>query len=234
MRMSEVATKESKMPEENTEVTETEEATSTIDDTETSETQEDQTDADVIEKTLIDTDGKDEGEEGKEEGESEADAGKKEESSTKFEMPDLGEGVEFDTTLFETMTPVLEEMGATQEQVNKLAEAYLGHVKTAADIHGKKMIEKYEEIKDGWKKEATEELGANMKQDLVQTGNALKQFGSEKLIELFNETGIGNHVEVVKMLSKVGKHFTEDNFEDGESSGSESKTEDVLYPSMNK
>ena len=145
----------------------------------------------------------------------------------------MGGALEFDASLFETMTPVLEEMNATQEQVQKLAEAYLGHVQKAADIHGKAMIEKYKEIKDGWEKTAREELGANVKQTQLEAGNALKQFGSEKLIELFNETGVGNHIEVVKMLSKIGKHFTEDKMEDGPSAGDDSSAEDVLYPTMN-
>ncbi len=211
-------------------VEETGESTAAVEENQAEESN--SSDQEVIEKTLIDTDQEEEEAEKKDD---DADAeGKEEEGSTKFEMPDLGEGVEFDTALFESMTPVLKEMNATQEQVQKLAEAYLGHVEKAAVIHGEAMIEKYNEIKDGWKTAAQEELGAGIKQDLLQTGNALKKFGSPALIELFNETGIGNHVEVIKAFSKIGKLFTEDNMVDGESKGGDAKAEDVMYPSMNK
>lgn len=191
-----------------------------------------ETDAEVIEKTLTNT-GDDDDDDSDDKDDEAGEKKDDEEASTKFEMPELGEGVEFDTELFKAMTPVLEKMGATQEHVNELSKAYLGHIKKAADIHGEKLIEKYQEIKDGWKNEAKKELGANFKQEILQVGTAMKKFGSEKLVELFDETGVGNHVEVVKFMSKVGKHFVEDDMEDGDGKGSDESAEDVLYPTMN-
>ena len=187
------------------------------------------TDAEVIEKTLIDVEADAE----------ETDAEKKvaedaEEGETvEIKMPDLGEGVELDYGLFEKMMPVLTKMSATQEQVDELAKTYLGHVTEAAQAHGDKIIEKYQEIKTEWKNETQKTLGNEIKQNLQFVGNALKQFGSPELVELFNETGVGDHIEVVKAFAKIGKHFTEDGFVDGKTTV-EGKTEDVLYPSMNK
>ena len=187
------------------------------------------TDAEVIEKTLIDVDADAE----------ETDAEKKvaedaEEGETvEIKMPELGEGVELDYGLFEKMLPVLKGMSATQEQVDELANTYLGHVVEAAKAHGDKMISKYQEIKTEWKNETQKTLGNEIKQNLQFVGNALKQFGSPKLVELFNETGVGDNIEVVQCFAKIGKHFTEDNFVDGKTT-IEGKTEDVLYPSMDK
>ena len=188
-----------------------------------------ETDADVIEKSLIDVDADAE----------ETDADKKvaddkvEDDSVEIKMPELGEGVELDYGLFEKMLPVLKGMSATQEQVDELANTYLGHVVEAAKAHGDKMISKYQEIKTGWKNDTQKALGNDIKQNLVFVGNALKQFGSPELVELFNETGVGDHIEVVKAFAKIGKHFSEDSFVDGKST-TEGKTEDVLYPSMDK
>ena len=120
------------------------------------------TDAEVIEKTLIDVEADAE----------ETDAEKKvaedaEEGETvEIKMPDLGEGVELDYGLFEKMMPVLTKMSATQEQVDELAKTYLGHVTEAAQAHGDKIIEKYQEIKTEWKNETQKTLGNEIKQNL--------------------------------------------------------------------
>lgn len=195
-----------------------------------------ESDADIIEKSLIDVDDNEEvNEDGnpKEKVELDEDGNPKEKSSDEgdIKMPDLGEGVELDYGLFEKMLPVLKDMKATQEQVDQLAKTYLGHVENAAKQHGDKLISKYNEIKDGWKNDTSKHFGADIKQNLAFVGNALKQFGSPELVELFNETGVGNHVEVVKCFSKIGKKFSEDTFVDGNSTIN-SNPEDVLYKTM--
>ena len=219
------------MENEEKTVEETKESSSSNADESKETEQSSETDQEVIEKTLIDTD-KDEDESEDKDDDSDNDADKEE--STKFEMPELGEGVEIDTALFKAVTPVLEEMGATQEQVNKLAETFAGHLKQTAKVHGDAMIEKYNEIKREWSDVTKAEYGAKLKQEQLHVGNALKKFGTTELKELFNETGVGDHIEVFRMLSKIGKYFTEDKMEDGPSAGNESSAEDVLYPTMDK
>ena len=146
------------MPEENEEI---------VDEIiEGEESQDNESDQDVIEKSLIDQDDDDDDDED----EGSSDEKSKDGESTMYEMPELGEGVVFDTELFKTLTPVLQGMKASQEDVNKLVAAYAGHIKTAADIHGKQLIEKYNEIKEEWKKETREELGANFNPTLKTTG----------------------------------------------------------------
>lgn len=138
-----------------------------------------------------------------------------------------------DHGLFNKMLPQFEKAGIKQEDLNEIVKTYADHVQEAAKAHGEKLIEKYKEIKNEWKAETQKELGNEIKQNLMYVGNALKEFGSPKLIELFNETGVGDHIEVVRCFSKIGKHFTEDSMVDGQTK-TEGKPEDVLYPSMNK
>lgn len=193
-----------------------------------------ETDADVIEKSLIDVD-LDDSDDSDDEKKLADDKDDNNSNPEELKMPE-GLGIDdevLDHGLFNKLLPQFKEAGINQDNLNKIVSSYAEHVEEAAKAHGDKLIEKYQEIKNEWKTETQKALGNEVKQNLQYVGNALKQFGTPELVELFNETGVGDHIEVVKAFAKIGKHFTEDNFVDGKST-IEGKTEDVLYPSMNK
>lgn len=189
-----------------------------------------ETDADIIEKSLIDVDVDDaEDSDDKEEPKEAAEEG----DSVELKMPE-GLGIDdevLDHGLFNKLLPNFQKAGIKQDDLNEIVKTYADHVEEAAKAHGDKLIERYKEIKNEWKSETQKTLGNEIKQNLMYVGNALKQFGSPKLVELFNETGVGDHIEVVKAFAKIGKHFTEDSMVDGKSA-TEGKAEDILYPSM--
>ena len=192
------------------------------------------TDAEVIEKSLIDVD-IDKDDESDESDDDKKLADDKNDDSVELKMPE-GLGIDdekLDHGLFNKLLPMFQEANITQEALNGIVSSYAEHVEEAAKAHGDKMIEKYQDIKNEWKNDTQKALGNEIKQNLVFVGNALKQFGSPELVELMNETGTGDHIEVIKAWAKVGKHFSEDSFVDGKST-TEGKAEDVLYPSMNK
>lgn len=195
-----------------------------------------QTDAEIIEKSLLeegleDEDGSDDNAD--KDGKKPDDGG----SEGVYEKPDIsdvmGEGAEFDEDLFNKMTPVFSKLKASQEDVNEIAKVYAEHVKTAAVNHGKMLVENYNKIKDDWRKESMEEFSSDFKGTLKSSGTFVKQFGDEEAIQILTDTGVGNHKAIIRMLSKAGKYFVEDEFPDGDKSSS-SDAKDVLYPTMEK
>jgi hypothetical protein len=63
---------------------------------------------------------------------------------------------------------------------------------------------------------------------------ALESFGSPALKELLNNTGLGNHPEVIKAFHKVGKLISEDKMVKG--TPATPGSDDIakkLFPSMN-
>lgn len=188
-------------------------------------------------KSLIDTDLGDDSDSDDEcadgeDGDDDSDDGGSEGEYVKPDISDvLGEGAEFDDELFGKVTPILKNLKASQEDVDAITRVYAEHVKQAAANHGQILIQKYNEIKDGWKKESMTEFKANFKETLNTSGQAIKKFGSKGLIDLFNETGVGNHKEVIACFAKIGKYFAEDTLVDGDPDTS-GRAEDVLYTSM--
>jgi hypothetical protein len=86
-----------------------------------------------------------------------------------------------------------------------------------------------------WKKEveADKNLGGeNMKQTAFYAEKALNLFGGKEIRGLLQESGYGNHPEVVRFFRKVGLAMAPDTFEKGGRMPVEKKSmESILYPS---
>lgn len=201
---------------------------------ETDDDTSDESDADVIEKSLINSDDEDDADSDDEKKDSKSDDDGSQIVYDKPSIEDImGDGAEFDETLWEEALPLFKKAGLTQDEVNERVRHYAQSVKQNIDNHGKMLVDKYHEIKDGWRKESMETFRGEFKGMLKHTGTAIKKFGSKELLDLFDETGVGNHKAVLDFCSKVGKYFAEDNVVDGDPVEAE-RAEDVLYPTMKK
>jgi hypothetical protein len=89
---------------------------------------------------------------------------------------------------------------AAEKLLNRENELVAQHILKEHDAH-------LAEVKE-WVGTVTgdKELGGdNLKSTAQYSFATLKQFGSEALIQELNETGYGNHPELVRMLSRIGK-----------------------------
>lgn len=138
-----------------------------------------------------------------------------------------GEGVELDAEALKDFEPVARELNLTNEQAQKLVDAY---PKILAGVQQRQA--------DAWQAQ-TEEWAATVKADKDIGGDkltanlgvaqrALDTFGTPALKEYLNGTGLGNHPELVKAFVKVGKAMSEDGVVTGKESGQRSAAE-VLY-----
>ena len=70
-------------------------------------------------------------------------------------------------------------------------------------------------LREGWSEssKADNEFGGEkLAENLATAKKALDAFGSPELKQLLNESGLGNHPEVIRMMYRAGKSISEDTF----------------------
>lgn len=153
--------------------------------------------------------------------------GKETEVPEQYEVkvPEGLEGVEIDTALVDKLSPVLKDLKIDQEGFQKLVDVFAPHMAEQVEAQRKASLESFNEIKEGWRTDTNKELGANAKEKLGLAASfidrmAESQEHADQIREVLDETGVGNHVAVVKLLIKAGKAISEDSFP-----GSKGKTQ---------
>lgn len=138
-----------------------------------------------------------------------------------------GEGVELDTEALKDFEPVARDLNLTNEQAQKLVDAY---PKILAGVQ-QRQAEAWQKQTEGWAEtvKADKEIGGDkLTANLSAAQRALDQFGTPDLKEYLNATGLGNHPDLVKTFVKIGKAMSEDGMVDGSNQGQRSAAE-VLY-----
>lgn len=136
-----------------------------------------------------------------------------------------GKDQELDKEAVAAFEPVARELGLSNEQAQKIVDVYGSTI----------MPQLIKQQADAWQKQVTdwaETVQADKELSSVESiGNAQKameQFGTPELKEYLNETGLGNHPELIRIFSKIGKSMSEDGFVNGGSENTRS-TADVLF-----
>lgn len=136
-----------------------------------------------------------------------------------------GEGQELDKEAIAAFEPIARELGLSNEQAQKIVDVYGSTIMP--------QIAKQQEA--AWQKQVTEwaetvkadkELGS-----VESIGNAQKamdQFGTPELKQYLNDSGLGNHPELFRIFSKIGKAMSEDGFVGGSGENARSSA-DILF-----
>ena len=143
------------------------------------------------------------------------------------------DGKPFEEAALKSFIPYAKTMGLSQEQAQGVLNMYavsLQKVKAEqASVQDNKV--------QAWRDEAIndEEIGGSIFQEkVVEAKRALDVFGNSKLRDLLDDTGLGNNVEVIRFLSKIGKAASDDEFLFGK--GGTDMPRDaasILYPDLN-
>ena len=149
------------------------------------------------------------------------------ESYTDFSMP---EGMEVDQGMMETFLPLAKEGKLSQEGAQKFVDLYSKGLKDSVDAHVKDWADAMGKWKDDTK--ADKEVGGErFDQTQVNVNLALKTFGNEKLSEMLEVTGVGNHVEFVRFFDKIGTLVSNDKIDLGNVANAETRTQaEIMYP----
>lgn len=143
------------------------------------------------------------------------------------------EGVTLDADVLGEFEGIARELKLSQEDAQKVADL------------GAKLSQKYaaaqekaiEDASSAWVAavNADKEIGGEkLTENLAIAQKALNAFGSPELSKLLNESRMGNHPEVIRLMVKVGKAISEDRMVTGGAGpqrGNAKSAADVLYPS---
>jgi len=135
------------------------------------------------------------------------------------------EGVEVNQPMLEEFKTTAKELNLTQEAAQKLIDLQVKHVQGISEG----LLKTFNETLTTWKKETVQELGADYKKELVYAGKAIDKFGTPELRVLLNQTGVGNHKELVKFFVKIGKAVSEDTFVDGKNRTGKKSDAELFY-----
>lgn len=139
------------------------------------------------------------------------------------------EGTEYDPEVLESFSAAAKEAGLTQDAAQKLIEK----MAPALSVRQADQIQAvHKEWQEGSK--ADKEFGGeHLPENLGVARKALDTFGTPELRKLLDETGLGNHPEVIRLLYRTGKAISEDKFVSGSPGGKAGvDATNVLYPTM--
>lgn len=151
----------------------------------------------------------------------------------KYEAFTLPEGTKISDELNGDLAATAKELGLTQEQAQKLADLaakHGGNQQTA-------MADAVQKARAEWAQSSTSDKefgGEKLSENLAVAKKAMDQFGTPELKTLLNESGLGNHPEIIRAFYRAGKAISEDRVvTHGNSSAERSKDPaKVLYPNQ--
>ena len=165
---------------------------------------------------------------------------KSEEKSEKSDVPESYEfkapdGMELDTELVSEFDPIAKELGLSQEGAQKLVDMYAGKILPRMQAQQAELmaetVAQWADTAKADKEFGGDEFDANM----GIAKHALEKFGSEDLVSYLNESGLGNHPEMIRAFYRIGKAISDDSVSvDTNGGGQPRSVEEVFYPSMTK
>jgi hypothetical protein len=143
-----------------------------------------------------------------------------------FETP---EGAELDEAVTEAYSEAAREAGLSQEA----AQAMLDQV---APVMAQRTAERLETARNEWAEAAQTDKefgGDKLQENLGVAKKAMDAFGTPELQDLLNESGLGNHPELIRAFYRAGKAVSEDQFVNGQTRGAQGVDARSLYSKSN-
>lgn len=148
-----------------------------------------------------------------------------------FKLPD---GFEIDKADLAELTPLLQEVGATQEQAQHLIDLQTKVMQKASDAQQKVWADTQSDWRDTAQND--EEYGKGKYNESVGLARkAVREIGGAGLSKALDETGMGNHPEFIRFFYRVGKAIGEDSFSFGSANQEGAKTHaERIFPNQGK
>lgn len=139
------------------------------------------------------------------------------------------EGYEFDPKTLAAYSEVAKELNLPQESAQKILDKM-------APAMAEKQAAQIEEIRNQWAESSKTDKefgGEKLTESLASAKKALDAFGTPELVTLLDESGIGNHPDVIRFMVRAGKAISEDGFVLGGRGASSGSTPQNLYSKSN-
>lgn len=153
----------------------------------------------------------------------------------KYELsvPDGFEAI--DTDVMSEAEPILRELKLTNEQADKLTPIAAGLVKKTMERAEKAITDRAIAQRKEWADAFQSDPdigGANKDRTLGDAARAFDHYGLKKgegLRQLLDESGLGNHPDVIRFVARVGRDLDEGSFERGSAAATPKAPEQKMY-----
>jgi hypothetical protein len=153
------------------------------------------------------------------------------EAYAEFTLP---EGISLDKAALEGFTPLAKELGLSQENAQKVVDLYA--TKLLPQIQ-QAFAEQQTQKVEGWLQDSMKDPeigGARFDETVSIAKKALDAFGSPALKAALDDSGLGNHPEVIRLLANIGKRVSEDRTASTTSAATGSRSAaEILYGGNN-
>lgn len=136
---------------------------------------------------------------------------------------------ELDSTVLDQFSEVARELNLSRDAAQKVLD------KMGPAI-AERQTEQLQAARESWAQAAKADKefgGEQLQENLAVAKQALDAFGSDELRTLLNESGLGNHPEVIRLLYRAGKATSEDGFVKGGKGVNQQADPRRLYPNSN-
>jgi hypothetical protein len=140
------------------------------------------------------------------------------------------EGKEFDAKLVDSFSEAAKKAGLTQDAAQTV-------IAEMAPVLEARQQEQITTIRKEWLDASTTDKefgGEKLKENLGVAKKAMDTFATPELRKLLEDTGLGNHPEMIRAFYRAGKAISEDSFVSGHASAKPQDITAVLYPTMKK
>lgn len=125
----------------------------------------------------------------------------------------FAEGTQVDSEILGQFQKTAHEMGLPLGQAQKMADLYAGHM---AEMNQKYQEAQFQALNDYINTQNAElAKRPDFQKELGLARKTLKEFGSDELAEVFQQTAMGSHPAMFDFVVKVGKALGEPGFKGG-------------------
>lgn len=128
----------------------------------------------------------------------------------KYELT-MPEGWELDEKGLEELTPIMQKLKATNDQVQAVADIYVKRLAAAREAQ----LEADRRQVEAWKKEICDDPeigGADLNGNLATVSRVLAKYAGPEFVEFLDRSNLGNYPPFVKAMVKMAKDLSDDRF----------------------
>lgn len=143
----------------------------------------------------------------------------------------MPEGMVVNETALAAFSPLAKEMNLTQDQAQKLVNIQTEQIAAAEAAQ----VEQWQTTQDEWRETSKNDPligGTNFQATMGHVKTFLNKFANPAMLELLDDTGVGNNVEVIRLFAAAGKAMGEGNIAPGNPAppGGQLTQAQILYP----